>query len=136
MVKPAAPLAEPIAALPPATAPKTEPVAAAPVPQEPQPVPVKPSAAPQKAPTTRTDKAPVSSTAPYFVQLAAYSTESLASGLAASLSETYPVVVLAPAAGARQIYRVLIGPLNKAESGTLLRWFRYRGFPDAFVKRE
>ena len=97
---------------------------------------MKPPAAPQKAPTARTDKAPVSPTAPYFVQLAAYSTESLASGLAASLSETYPVVVLTPTAGTRQIYRVLIGPLNKAESGTLQRWFRNRGFPDAFVKRD
>ena len=79
---------------------------------------------------------PAGKSSPYFVQLAAYSAESLASGLAASLSSTYPVLVLAPPASGRQIYRVLIGPLNKAESGTLLNWFRYRGFPDAFVKRE
>jgi len=83
-------------------------------------------------------KAPpaASKTAPYYVQLAAYSAESLASGLAASLSATYPVLVLAPPPAGKQIYRVMIGPLNKAESGTLLNWFRYRGFPDAFVKRE
>ena len=70
---------------------------------------------------------------PYYVQLAAYASESLATGLAASLAATYPVLVLSPAAGSRQVYRVLVGPLNRAESGTLLRWFRNRGFPDAFV---
>ena len=31
---------------------------------------------------------------------------------------------------------MVIGPLNGAESGTLLTWFRYRGFPDAFLKQE
>jgi hypothetical protein len=96
-------------------------------PPEPKPGPAVPIA---KAPPA------ASKTAPYYVQLAAYSAESLASGLAASLSATYPVLVLAPAQAGRQIYRVLIGPLNKAESGTVLNWFRYRGFPDAFVKRE
>jgi hypothetical protein len=34
------------------------------------------------------------------------------------------------------MFRVVVGPLNKAESGTLLVWFRFRGFPDAFVKQE
>jgi hypothetical protein len=90
------------------------------------------------APSVPIAKAPpaVAKTVPYYVQLAAYSAESLASGLAASLSATYPVLVLAPPPAGKQIYRVMIGPLNKAESGTLLNWFRYRGFPDAFVKRE
>jgi hypothetical protein len=31
---------------------------------------------------------------------------------------------------------VLVGPLNKAESGTLLPLFRFRGFRDAFLRRE
>ncbi len=90
------------------------------------------------APSVPIVKAPpaAAKTAPYYVQLAAYTAESLASGLAASLSATYPVLVLAPPPAGKQIYRVMIGPLNKAESGTLLNWFRYRGFPDAFVKRE
>ena len=114
-------------------------------PETPQPKPeAKPEPAPEKTPEQkRTPAAPIvkappaaAKTAPYYVQLAAYSAESLASGLAASLSATYPVLVLAPPPAGKQIYRVLIGPLNRAESGTLLNWFRYRGFPDAFVKRE
>ena len=79
---------------------------------------------------------PAGASTRFYVQLAAYAAEPLASGLAASLSATYPMVVLAPAATGGKIYRVLVGPLNKAESGTLLRWFRNRGFPDAFVKQE
>ena len=42
--------------------------------------------------------------------------------------------MLAPQPGAKALYRVFVGPLNKAESGTLLNYFRYRGFPDAFVR--
>lgn len=122
-------------------------------PETPQPKPeVKPAPAPAKTPEKIAVKPPdqklipsvpiakappaAAKTTPYYVQLAAYSAESLASGLAASLSATYPVLVLAPSPAGKQIYRVLIGPLNKAESGTVANWFRYRGFPDAFVKRE
>jgi cell division protein FtsN len=79
---------------------------------------------------------PAGTTTRYFVQLAAYSAEPLAAGLAASLAATYPVQVRAPAATGGKVYRVMVGPLNRAESGTLLRFFRNRGFPDAFVKQE
>jgi len=44
--------------------------------------------------------------------------------------------VLAPAGAGSSVYKVVIGRLNRAESGTLLRWFRYRGYPDAFLKQE
>jgi len=70
----------------------------------------------------------------WYLQLAAYSTEVMARDTAAKLSATYPVLVLAPPAGSRSLYRVFIGPLNRAESGTLLNYFRYQGFPDAFVR--
>ncbi len=72
----------------------------------------------------------------YYVQLAAYSSEKGAQDLAATLSGTYPALVLAPAASGTRMFRVVVGPLNRAESGTLLVWFRFRGFPDAFVKQE
>ncbi|MGO9412950.1 MAG: SPOR domain-containing protein [Spirochaetia bacterium] len=75
-------------------------------------------------------------TATFYVQLGAYATQEVAQGLAVSLMQTYPVLVLAPASGAKQMYRVLIGPLNKAESGTLLPVFKFKGFRDAFVRRE
>jgi len=74
--------------------------------------------------------------ATFYVQLGAYATQDVAQGLAARFVQTYPVVVLAPASGGKQIYKVLIGPLNKAESGTLLPMFKFRGFRDAFVRRE
>ena len=70
----------------------------------------------------------------WYLQLAAYANEALARDTAARLSSTYPVLVLAPQPGAKALYRVFVGPLNKAESGTLLNYFRYRGFPDAFVR--
>jgi len=76
------------------------------------------------------------SVATFYVQLGAYATQEVAQGLAVGLMQTYPVVVLAPVAGAKQMYRVLIGPLNKAESGTLLPVFKFKGFRDAFVRRE
>ena len=35
----------------------------------------------------------------------------------------------------RQLYKVLIGPLNQEESGTLLYRFRSLGYKDAFITR-
>ncbi len=74
--------------------------------------------------------------ATFYVQLGAYATQEVAQGLAGTLIQTYPVVVLAPASGDKPMFKVLVGPLNKAESGTLLPLFRFRGFRDAFVRRE
>jgi hypothetical protein len=72
----------------------------------------------------------------FYLQLGAFTTEKIAKDLATSLAPTYPALVVAPPAAGARVFRVLLGPLNKAESGTLLTWFRYRGFPDAFVKQE
>jgi SPOR domain len=116
-------------------------------PETPPEQPAQPQAAqPATAPAVQPGQAQVVSSLPrlagqnnaatFYVQLGAYSTQETAQGLAASLVQTYPVVVLAPAAGGKQIYKVLVGPLNKAESGTLLPLFRFRGFRDAFLRRE
>jgi hypothetical protein len=72
----------------------------------------------------------------YFLQLAAYGTEKNARDLAAKLAPIYPALVLTPSSPGSSVFKVVIGPLNRAESGTLLTWFRYRGFPDAFLKQE
>jgi rare lipoprotein A (peptidoglycan hydrolase) len=72
----------------------------------------------------------------YYLQLGAYASEKIAQDLAASLPATYPTLVAAPAGAGTGMFRVLIGPLNRAESGTVLTRFKYRGFPDAFLKRE
>jgi len=72
----------------------------------------------------------------YYLQLAAFGTEQNARDLATKLGSTYPALVVAPPSAGSTVYRVVIGPLNRAESGTLLLWFRYRGYPDAFLKQE
>ncbi len=74
--------------------------------------------------------------ATFYVQLGAYETERGAQDIAEHIVQTYPVVVLAPSETGKQMYKVLVGPLNKAESGTLLPLFKFRGFRDAFVRRE
>jgi rare lipoprotein A (peptidoglycan hydrolase) len=72
----------------------------------------------------------------YFLQLGAYGTEKVARDLAAKIATTYPAIVLGPSSSGSALFKVVIGPLNRAESGTLLTWFRYRGFPDAFLKQQ
>lgn len=74
--------------------------------------------------------------ATFYVQVGAYATQEVAQSLAVSLVKIYPVVVLTPASSEKQMYKVLVGPLNRAESGTLLPVFKFRGFRDAFVRRE
>ncbi len=74
--------------------------------------------------------------ATFYVQLGAYATQQGAQDIAQRVMQTYPVVVLAPGENGKQIYKVLVGPLNRAESGTLLPLFKFQGFRDAFVRRE
>jgi cell division protein FtsN len=106
---------------------------AAPKPPAETPAPAKnPEAKPAPAPAAPLTGAKTV----YYLQLGAYSNENQAKDLATGLSSSYPVSVSAPQASGARYYRVLLGPLNKAESGTLLYWFRDRGFPDAFIKRE
>jgi len=70
----------------------------------------------------------------YFVQLGAYSTRNLAENLAGDLTRSYSVTILPADSGGRRFYKVLVGPLNVDESGTLLYQFRSRGFKDAFIQ--
>src|SRR5208337_4621111 len=51
----------------------------------------------------------------YYLQVAAYSSEKIAQDLAASLPSSYPTLVVAPAGAGTGMFRVLIGPLNRAE---------------------
>ncbi len=74
------------------------------------------------------------SKADFFLQLGAYANERQAKSVASSLPASYPVNIVGPESPSKPIFRIVLGPLNKAESGTLLYWFRDRGFPDAFVK--
>jgi cell division septation protein DedD len=78
--------------------------------------------------------APSIAKADYYLQLGAFSNESQAKDVASGLPSSYPISIVGPESPSRPIFRIMLGPLNKAESGTLLYWFRDRGFPDAFIK--
>jgi cell division septation protein DedD len=103
------------------------------------PLPAQAAAAAQQtaAPVLKTTVIPrIAKADTYYLQLGAYASEKVAQDLAASLPASYPALVVAPGAAGAGMFRVLIGPLNRAESGTVLTRFRYRGFPDAFLKQE
>jgi hypothetical protein len=70
----------------------------------------------------------------YFIQLAAYNSVELAKNLETTYSDKYPIAILAAKPAKGGLYRVLIGPLNEDETGTLLSWFQAKGFDDAFVR--
>ncbi len=70
----------------------------------------------------------------YFLQIAAYYSETLANKLVSRLSGSYPVTVLSTRKNDRVLYKVLVGPLNRDESGALLYWFRSKGYRDSFIK--
>lgn len=70
----------------------------------------------------------------YYLQLGAYSSLVLAEKLVRELKGSYPVMVLYWKGGKHIIYKVLIGPLNEDESGTLLFRFRARGFKGSFIR--
>jgi hypothetical protein len=69
----------------------------------------------------------------YFLQLAAFSGRQRAEKLVADLEPVYTVAVLPVMRQNRRLYKVLIGPLNQEESGTLLYRFRSLGYKDAFI---
>jgi hypothetical protein len=126
----AAPMIAPATAAAPAAAAPV--VAAAPAAQPAEAAPAAAAVKPEAVQTVL--DLPGKGTFTWYLQLAAYTNEALARDTAARLSSTYPVLVLVPQAGAKALFRVFIGPLNRAESGTLLNYFRFRGFPDAFVR--
>jgi cell division septation protein DedD len=72
----------------------------------------------------------------YYLQLAAFRDTSGARELVGDLEPRYPVAVLeTEREGEAPVYRVFIGPLTEDERGSVLFWFRNRGFGDAFVRR-
>ena len=119
-------------------------------PQEEQPLALEPAAPPLELPAEEpaveappagepavavaAPPAPVLTPQAYFLQLGAYSSRTLAEKLARDLGPNYQVSILPTADRTRTIYKVLIGPLNTDESGTLLYLFKARGFKDAFLR--
>jgi rare lipoprotein A (peptidoglycan hydrolase) len=113
-----------------------------PVPEEESPLAMQPEepptghmeAAAEQPEEAAAEQAAILPSRTYFVQLGAYSTRGLAERLAADLEQTYTVTILPAGLDGRRYFKVLVGPLNVDESGTLLYQFRSRGFKDAFIQ--
>ncbi len=69
----------------------------------------------------------------YYCQIGAYQKQEIAERVA-KIYTSYPTNVVAMQAGNTRMYKVLIGPLNKDESGAVLYWFKAKGHSDAFLK--
>ncbi len=68
-----------------------------------------------------------------YIQLGAYSSpESIYSEIL-SIGERYPMVVWTEDRGGRVLYKFLVGPLTKDETGVLTYRFRESGYPDLFL---
>ncbi|MBN1412878.1 MAG: hypothetical protein JW969_18705 [Spirochaetales bacterium] len=70
----------------------------------------------------------------YFIQLATYQDRNKAVTVGNQYARVYPVGIYEPVDYGRKTYKLMLGPLNKDESDTLLYRFRSIGFRDAFVK--
>ncbi len=71
----------------------------------------------------------------YYVQLGVFLESGSALNMASSLSPLYPVSVYAARKGTRELYKVLVGPLNSDEGGSVLYHFIDRGYRDAFLRK-
>ena len=73
----------------------------------------------------------------YYLQVGAYSTAGSARQAVEQLQPQYPTEVLADGDGEdeRTLYRVLVGPLNEDERGSVLYFVRAMGYRDAFIRQ-
>lgn len=71
----------------------------------------------------------------YYLQVAAYNKLELARARGEGLASRYPVTIYSDRGAAAAPYKLMIGPLNEDESGTLLFTFNSLGYPDAFIRR-
>jgi rare lipoprotein A (peptidoglycan hydrolase)/cell division protein FtsN len=69
----------------------------------------------------------------YYLQIGAYKKKEIAERIAKSYT-SYPMNIVATKSERDTMYKVLIGPLKKDESGAVLYWFKAKGYKDAFLK--
>ena len=69
----------------------------------------------------------------YYVQLASYGSRSVAESEITKIEKGYPLVIQQGKVSGKQVYRILVGPVNHWESGALLQRFKGRGYTGAFV---
>jgi hypothetical protein len=70
----------------------------------------------------------------YYLQLGAYHKAELVEPELAKIGTVYPLAIQHAGMPELPLYRILLGPLNLGESGTLLQRFRGIGYHDAFLR--
>ncbi|TFG58755.1 MAG: SPOR domain-containing protein [Spirochaetales bacterium] len=70
----------------------------------------------------------------YYLQLGVYAEADSAKRLADRYSPSFPVSIYKP--DGDKFYKVLLGPVNEDETGSLLYNFKAKGFKDAFIRQE
>ncbi|MCK4515943.1 MAG: SPOR domain-containing protein, partial [Spirochaetaceae bacterium] len=70
----------------------------------------------------------------YYLQIGAYTVPATAQVAVDALGATYPMAVLPIDSHGTTVYRVLVGPLEQDETGTLLLWLRAKGYRDTFIR--
>ncbi|HSV56268.1 MAG TPA: SPOR domain-containing protein [Magnetospirillaceae bacterium] len=133
MPTPATPPPEPVPA---ATGPRAEPSA------PPQAAPVPPATAVLTPGHGRDLNRPPAAPSPtllipgrHYIQVGAYRSRSSLDAAAARLSDSFPIVVNEFESGSSTIYRLLVGPIGRDETGITLLKVRELGFREAFLHR-
>jgi hypothetical protein len=69
----------------------------------------------------------------FYLQFGAFNNPRTARQALDNLESNFPFVVLP--IGSEPVYRVFVGPLSEDEKGSVLYWFRAKGFRDAFIRQ-
>ena len=70
----------------------------------------------------------------YYVQIGSYANRRTVRRALDSVGSVYPVVVLAVDREEQTMYQVLVGPLERDETGALQVWLRANGYPDVVMR--
>jgi cell division protein FtsN len=71
----------------------------------------------------------------YYLQVGAFANPRSAKRVVEEVAPGYPLAVQPVEGSGNPLYRVFVGPLEEDEKGTVLYWFRARGFRDAFIRK-
>ncbi|RPJ08723.1 MAG: SPOR domain-containing protein, partial [Spirochaetaceae bacterium] len=69
----------------------------------------------------------------YYLQLGVYKTRDEADRVMRA-NPTYPMEIVTAQVGSATVYKVVVGPLKRDESGTVLYLFKANGYRDAFIR--
>jgi hypothetical protein len=69
----------------------------------------------------------------YYLQLGVFSSQGTAEKILRA-NPTYPMMIVTGRAADANVYKVVVGPLKRDETGTVLYLFKARGYRDAFLR--